>query len=438
MKKAAITILLLLLASLTLIAGCSVKEEHYALSRFISPDICGGCHDEIYSQWSGSTHQLATSDIVYLTSASEGLKGLTDQGEIEEAELCVKCHTPVGYVSGYPRKTSDDKLKIEEPAIHGVQCDYCHSIEGAYAVYNANFRHDPGHGDSEPGKKRGPFDDSQSDFHKCSFSKFHTRSEMCGTCHDVRHVVFGTRLENTYEEWKASKYKKEGVQCQDCHMYQRKGIPGTGSTERPLNPGQASADGPDRKHIFTHYFIGGNTLLPTINKDKPQKEMAEERLKNAAVISVGAFEGDSILIRILNNGAGHYIPTGLTHVRQVWLRVIVRDDKGKIVFSSGIVDSNGKITGKPTIYETVFGDGKGNPTSNIAQARELLYDNRLKPGEEKIEKINIGNVTGKLTVEAALLYRGLDQSIANSIPELKKIKVPVVVMHEAKAVIEKK
>jgi hypothetical protein len=261
---------------------------------------------------------------------------------------------------------------------------------------------------------------------------------MCGTCHDVRHVVFGTRLENTYEEWKASKYKKEGVQCQDCHMYQRKGIPGTGSTERPLNPGQASADGPDRKHIFTHYFIGGNTLLPTINKDKPQKEMAEERLKNAAVISVGAFEGDSILIRILNNGAGHYIPTGLTHVRQVWLRVIVRDDKGKIVFSSGIVDSNGKITGKPTIYETVFGDGKGNPTSNIAQARELLYDNRLKPGEEKIEKINIGNVTGKLTVEAALLYRGLDQSIANSIPELKKIKVPVVVMHEAKAVIEKK
>ncbi|HQO40499.1 MAG TPA: multiheme c-type cytochrome [Spirochaetota bacterium] len=438
MKKSAVTIFLLVLAFVTLIAGCSVKEEHYALSRFISPDICGGCHDEIYSQWSGSTHQLAHDDIIYLTSSSDGLKGLTDKDEIEEAELCVKCHTPVGYVSGYPLKTSDDKSKIQEPAIHGVQCDYCHSVEGAYAVYNAKFKHDPGNGDSDPGNKRGPFDDSQSDFHKCSFSEFHTRSEMCGTCHDVRHVVFGTRLENTYQEWKSSKYNKEGVQCQDCHMYQREGVPGTGSTARLLNPGKASADGPDRKHIFTHYFIGGNTILPTIGKDKLQKEMAEERLRNAAVISVDGFEGDSIRIRILNNGAGHYIPTGLTHVRQAWIRIIVRDKKGKIVYSSGVVDSKGNITGKPSIYGTVFGDGKGNPVSNIAKAREILSDNRLKPDEEKIEKINIGEVTGKLTVEVALLYRGLDQSIADSITELKKIKVPVVVMHEAKAVIEKK
>lgn len=438
MKKAAILIFMSVLGAVTLIAGCSVKEEHYALSRFISPDICGGCHDEIYSQWNGSTHQLAHGDIIYLATADDGLKGLTDKDEIAEAELCVKCHTPVGYVSGYPRKVSDDKSKIQEPATQGVQCDYCHSIEGAYAVYNAKFKHDPGNGDAEPGNKRGPFNDSQSDFHVCSFSDFHTKSEMCGTCHDVRHVVYGTILENTYQEWKASKYNKEGVQCQDCHMYQRKGVPGTGSTARLLNPGKASVDGPDRKHIFTHYFIGGNTILPAMNKDSQQKEMAEERLRNAAVISVDGLEGNSIRVRILNNGAGHYIPTGLTHVRQAWVRIIVKDSKGKILYSSGVVDSKGNITGKPSIYGTVFGDGKGNPVFNIAKAKKILSDNRLKPGEEKIEKFDLGAVSGKLTVEVALLYRGLDQGIADSIPHLKKIKVPVVIMNEAKVVIDKK
>jgi hypothetical protein len=221
-------------------------------------------------------------------------------------------------------------------------------------------------------------------------------------------------------------------------MYQRKGVPGTGSTARLENPGKASVDGPDRKHIFTHYFIGGNTILPTMGKDSLQKEMAEERLKNAAVISVDGLEGNSIRVRILNNGAGHYIPTGLTHVRQAWVRIIVKDSKGKILYSSGVVDSRGNITGKPSIYGTVFGDGNGNAVSNIAKAKKILSDNRLKPGEEKIEKFDIGAVSGKLTVEVALLYRGLDQGIADSIPQLKKMKVPFVVMNGVKVVIDKK
>jgi len=426
------------LSLVTFISGCSVKEEHYLLSRFISPDTCGACHDEIYGQWKGSTHELALVDVVYNAAAKDGLKGLTDRDEIEEAELCVKCHTPVGYVSGYPFKTSDDLSKIQEPAQHGVQCDFCHSIEGAYAIYNAKFRLDPGNGESDPGTKRGPFKDSQSDFHKSSFSEFHTKSELCGTCHDVRHVSFGTRLENTYQEWKSSKYRKEGVQCQDCHMYQRKGVPGTGSTERLKNPGKAAADGPDREHIFTHYFIGGNTILPVIGKDSSQKQLAEDRLKNAAVISLDGYDGKSIRVKIINNGAGHYIPTGLTHVRQAWVRIIVRDSRGRVIFSSGSVDSRGNITGNPVIYCTVFGDGKGVAVSNIARAREIISDNRLKPGEERVEVFDIGSVSGKITVEAALLYRGLDQGLADTVSELKGMKVPVVVMTEAKAVLQGK
>ena len=166
--------------------------------------------------------------------------------------------------------------------------------------------------------------------------------------------------------------------------------------------------------------------------------MAEDRLKNAAVIAVVGIDGTTVSVKILNNGAGHYIPTGLTHVRQAWIRIIVRDSRGKIIYSSGVVDAKGNITGKPVIYGTVFADGKGNPVLNIAKARKILSDNRLKPGEEKIEKFNIGTVSGKVTVEVALLYRGFDQGVADSIVQLKGMKVPVVVMSEAKLVVEKK
>lgn len=438
MKKTKFIIFFIVLLFFTFIAGCSVKTEHYNLSRFISPDICMGCHDEIYAQWEGSTHKQALSDIVYSEVSKRDLIGLTDRDEIEEAELCQKCHTPVGFFSGYPLKTSDDRTRIQEPATRGVQCDFCHSVEGAYAVYNVKFRLDPGHGDSEPGTKRGPFNDSKSDYHLCSFSEFHTSSELCGTCHNVRHVVFGTRLESTFDEWETTAYKKQGIQCQDCHMYQREDVPGTGSTDRPFNPGKAAVDGPERKHIFTHYFIGGNTLLPVLGKDNLQKKMAEERLKHAAVISIEGINGNDVSVKIVNNGAGHYIPTGLTHIRQAWVRIVVRNSKGKTVFSSGVVDSRGNLTGNPVIYCTVFGDGKGNPVSNIAKAREIISDNRISPLEPKIEKFNIGEVKGRLTVEVALLYRGMDQAVVDSIPQLKGTKVPVVVMTESRTVIEKK
>ncbi len=418
-------------------AWSSEKVSHYMLSQFISPETCGGCHDEIYSQWKGSMHNLALDDIIYTAAADEGLKGLTDKGEIDEAEHCQTCHTPVGYISGYPLKTSDDRSKIADIAKKGIQCDYCHSITGAYAVYNAKYKYDPGNGEENPGTKRGPFRDSESDFHKSEFSEFHTKSEMCGTCHDVKHVAFGTWLETTYQEWKASPYNKQGVQCQDCHMYQRPGHPATGSTDRLKNPGKASVDGKDRDHIFTHFFVGGNTAIPGKNKNTRLVKMAEERLKNAVDIKIDPkSEKGKIAIRLINNGAGHSVPTGLTNVRQIWLRVLVKNSGGKVIFSTGVPDKKGNLPEGTIVYNTIFGDGKGTPVDNVAKAREILKDRRLKPMQEVVEKFDPGVYKGKLTVEASLLYSGIPQKTADSLKALKGMKIPVVTMKQVKSTVE--
>jgi len=166
--------------------------------------------------------------------------------------------------------------------------------------------------------------------------------------------------------------------------------------------------------------------------------MAEERLKNAVDIKVDPkSEGNRIVVRILNNGAGHYVPTGLTNVRQVWLKIIVKDSKGKTIYTSGVPDKKGYLPAGTIVYNTVFGDGKGNPVDNLAKAREILRDNRLKPMEEKIEKIDAGNFNGKITVEASLLYSGVPQNVADSLKGLKGMKIPVVVMKEVKNAVQR-
>ncbi|MBN2160095.1 MAG: cytochrome c554 family protein [Spirochaetes bacterium] len=415
------------------LSSCS-KTPHYELSRFVSPETCGGCHDTIYEQWRGSMHSLSHGDVLYREVALKDLRGLTDPDEIKEAEHCVSCHTPVGFVSGMPRKTSDHMKTIPELARKGVQCDYCHSATGARKMYNAELNIDPGHGEDDPGTKRGPYGDSESDYHKTKYSGFHTRSEICGACHDVRHVVFGTKLETPYEEWKRGPYAARGIECQSCHMYQRPGVPATGSTPRPDNPGKAAAGGPERKHVFTHYFAGGNTLVPAMSGDKTIAEMAEERLKHAATLSIAAMaEGGVVKVTVANTGAGHCIPTGLSHVRQMWLEILVTGRGGRVLLHSGALGRDGRLDPSAVLYNTVFGDKTGKPVMNVAQAREILRDRRIEPLANVVEEYRLSDVKEtSVDVEAKLWYRLADQKLVDSVMGRGKISVPAVLMASAK------
>ena len=418
------------------------KSKDFNISRFIAADTCWGCHDTIYRQWNKSMHGLAHKDPVYLKVALFLLKGLTDKDELKEAEICVKCHTPIGFFSGYPKKLSDDQKKIPEIAKNGVQCDFCHSATHSEKTFNNKMVLDPGHGEKDPGTKRGPFKDSESEFHKTQFSEFHTSSKICGTCHNVRHVVFGTKLENTYDEWENSPYNSKDpeklVTCQGCHMYQRPGFPGTGSTKRVKNPGKAADFGPFRDHIFTHYFVGGNRFVPSLFNDTLRDKMVEDRLKNAAELTVDTTQvkSNKLIINIKNTGAGHYLPTGLTNVRQMWLEITVKDRKGKIIFQSGKLDKDGYLPDNTIIYNTVFGDGDGKPVLNVSKARKIIKDRRIPPLESLKETIKLPNNNYKsININVRLLYRSLPQKILDLVTKKGKHKLPVTVMNRIKKTV---
>jgi DNA-directed RNA polymerase subunit RPC12/RpoP len=204
-------------------AAMSEPTQKFALDRFIDPDTCSGCHSDVFEQWNNSIHNLSHKDPVYTRVALFLRQGLTDQDEIDEAESCVKCHTPVGNITGFPLKLSDDLSKTPDIAARGIQCDYCHSAVKVKKMYNNGLVLEPGYGEDDPGIKYGPFDDAEPDFHDAAYSALHESSEICGTCHDVKHVSFGTDLETTYTEWKNSPYNSddpnERITCQGCHMF---------------------------------------------------------------------------------------------------------------------------------------------------------------------------------------------------------------------------
>ncbi|NMB65155.1 MAG: cytochrome c554 family protein [Spirochaetes bacterium] len=445
-SKIVIIISMIALTVYAFFTGCK-STPHYTLAQFISPATCGGCHDEIYEQWKNSMHNLAQKDIIYKEYAAFYLDDIKKQNpvnkdELEEAESCVKCHIPVGFITGKPVTVTEElAMENELPEItkEGIQCDYCHVIVDAKKNYNAHFTYKPGNGEADPGVKYGPFKDATPDWHQAAYSKFHTQAAFCGTCHDVRHVVYNTKLETTFEEWSKSPYntgdEKTTVPCQGCHMYHRPGVPATGSTPRPNNPGFAAFGGPQRDHIFTHYFVGGNSVIPGLYNDKVKGKMAEERLKNAATIlidtrdiSTGAFA-----VTITNTGAGHKLPTGLTDVRQMWLEIVILNQYGKEVFSIGKADKRGYLPDNTIIFKTIFGDGKGKPVVNIAKAKEILFDNRISPKESATNTIILPKgLKGKYSIQVRLLYRLADQKAVDEVMKDKAVKLPVIEMATAK------
>ncbi len=387
----------------------------FKASQFTEASICGGCHTDIYEQWQGSMHNNAMEDKLY-----QGLHALASKetnGAIDA--FCTVCHTPIGTLSGeVPPLEGPD---ISDNSRDGVQCDFCHTVSGSTGIGNASFEFDPSD------TKKGPFDDAISPFHKTQYSELHTKSEFCGMCHDVNHPINGVALEATYTEWKNSPYAEQGIQCQDCHM-----TPGP-LVEKP-NPGKAATMGPERPHIWTHNFVGGNA---TEMADENHQNMAEEQLKAAAALSIAAPSGAApggtmqFQVDINNKGAGHYLPTGLTEVRQMWLEVAVTDANGKQVYHSGGLDETGNVDPDTVIYQTIFEDEEGNATHLPWEAVKVLSDNRVPPMGTVSEPFTItlpADAALPLTITAKLNYQTAPQSMVDELLGDEAFDVPVIEM----------
>ncbi|MEE9558123.1 MAG: multiheme c-type cytochrome [Candidatus Brocadiales bacterium] len=420
-------------------------------SRFFSPLICSACHTDIFKQWKGSTHAYAWADPLFQALYKKGRDAAKDDEQNAVMDSCVRCHTPVGFTSG---KWECGQAPVpSEASRQSIFCDFCHSIKATTGIGNAPFILDPGDADKmDFGTKRGPFDDCPETNHKTEYSELHTRSEFCGTCHDVSHAGSRLAVEQTYTEWRLGPYNtgkpETTVHCQDCHMRQRPGVPATGSTERPDNPGFAATKivgGLERPHIWTHYFVGGTSLVLGPSAPDPERQkMAEERLKNAATVEILTSStvkpGEILRAKILveNVGAGHYIPTGLTEVRQAWLEVTVIDADGKKVYHSGYLDGEGHLDEDAVVYHTVFGDKDGKPTLNVWEADHIISDHRIPTKGQMVEKYAFlvpRDTKLPLQLKAVLHYRSAPQWLAVALLGDKAPTIPIVDMAEASATL---
>ena len=422
-------------------------------SRFYTAEDCGGCHDEIFKQWKGSMMGNAWKDPVFIAVYKHYLAHSNTAQEKEETAICSRCHTPVGYIADAQGRYFQGELSEAER--DGVYCDVCHSMAKSAGVGNGAFILEPGDAAAGVGGvKYGPRKDAESPFHDTAYSDLHTRSELCGVCHDVAHAHNIMPIENTYTEWRTGPYNtgdpKTSTHCQDCHMRQTPTVAGTGVTALPDSPGFSAPremGGKARDHVWQHWFIGGNAAVPELLGNPEWARMAKDRLSKAVVVSIENLQpakaGEIIRfnVRVENVGAGHYLPTGLTYVRQMWLHVQVKDSKQNVVYESGGLDKAGNIDASAVIYKTVLGEGgtERKPTFFLPVAVQVLSDKRIRPKGYSIEPYAFelpNNLKGDAEIEVTVRYRSAPQFLINDLLGKDAPELPIFNMASAKQAIK--
>jgi len=358
-----------------------------------------GCHAEFRDQWSRSMHAQSATDPLYrykLAKANEQTGGAI-------GGFCETCHSPAAAMWG---ELGRDLSELSPAALEGVTCDVCHQITGhTVPVGNVSLEWTP------DGTKRGGLTDSYSPVHATEFSEVHTRAELCGSCHQVMHPVNGLILEGTYTEWLNGPYADEGITCQDCHM-----TPGPGVTKP--NPGRVAPGAPEREHIYIMTFAGGNVGLG-------DAVLAEERLQAAAEMEVlgpdvvAPGETASVGVRITNVGAGHYLPTGLTDVRRMWVELVATGPDGE-PFEVGRRE-----------FHTVFHDAEGNSPAEIWFAEGVESDDRIPPRESVEQMWDVTMPDGPLELSATLYYRSAPEEMA----EAAGVDIPTTTMTQASGTV---
>lgn len=222
--------------------------------------------------------------------------------------------------------------------------------------------------------------------------KEHLRSsEACGACHDVR--LFGAdaakasfrpepfkRLRNAYSEWRAwaddqRALGRRAATCQDCHMSLFPGVcvpgasPGSeggcpagfhfekrapGDYPRAFVATSSSEPTPSHVHAFTSVDVPLAAEYPAAWADDASLDEhglprgLETRrlqlLRSALRFSLGEpqVRGRSleVPVTIENVGAGHRVPAGFSQERELWVELVVRDARGRVVYEVGRVASD--------------------------------------------------------------------------------------------------
>lgn len=403
-----------------------------------------------FDLWRSSMMANATRDPLWRAAVSAEVAANPKNKEFIEAK-CLRCHAPMASVERQHAIETigmdvlyKEGAKHQQLALDGVSCAACHQIDpkklGTAESFSGGF-------DIFPGKKiygphKEPFPNPMTNFSggfAPTYSDHVSDSSLCGSCHTlftramkpdgtITDVEFPEQT--PYLEWRNSVFNDEisepGPQarsCQDCHMprIDDDGVPIKTRIARTPN-GRDFGGLPPRDHFSRHLFVGGNTLIPAILRDNREalgvtvpayafdatieaaRAQLRERTAKVEIVELKREPGKLSVGVSVQNLAGHKLPSGHP-TRRSWLRVVVTNSRGDVLFQSGAHDADGRLVdgaGKllPSelrggsyephrpliqsadqvqIYEAVLADLECEVTYSLMRAASYIKDNRLLP-----------------------------------------------------------
>ena len=278
-----------------------------ALEASLAPEACGTCHPAQLADWRTSLHAGAMGPGV------AGQLGDLLEREPATALACQPCHAPLAEQSPLVPGTLAANADFD-PALRqrGIPCAACH-VRG-------HMRFGPPRRDgslvSAAPRERLPHGG-------VTRTPAYLAAEFCRGCHQFArddYALNGKLLQDTYAEWKSSRFAAAGTQCQDCHM-------------------------PDRRHLWRGIhdpeMVRGGLTITVVRDEPPVSDALAARLV------------------VENSGVGHRFPTYVTPL---------------VVLRGELVDAERRAVPGTRVERRI-----GREVT-LDLARELA-DTRLVPGE---------------------------------------------------------
>ena len=247
------------------------------LEAALSPQACGKCHAEQFAAWRTSLHSKATGP---------GLRWQLKLMNRVQGERCLRCHAPLAEQKALLALEHARQNAPKLPPPHYVEAGLGHQGLICAACHVRGHRRfgPPPRGELAADAPHGGF----------TVSTAFEDSRFCSHCHqfpDDGPSIAGKLNEDTYRQWLASPYAKEGAgkqTCQSCHM-------------------------PDRQHLWRGIH---------------DPEMTRRAIDVTLKLNALGGERYEALANVRNSGAGHHFPTYM--VPKVELAFYRRDDDGGI------------------------------------------------------------------------------------------------------------
>ncbi len=351
---------------------------------------CGNCHAPEYAAWQKSAHAHAAQDTMVLfgMGVEQKLRGT------QYSRQCAGCHDPVSLRLG------DSSLSTGR----GITCLGCHDVTRLIRAGGNSDIVATSH------------DWTQDHLQRAGASLASLKTpDFCAGCH--QQFVPGTGLQaiNTLGEWQASPYAipatpaDAGVEAgadpspETLLSLSSAGVSGTTTCVDCHMPDDGSG-------THDHSAPGGNVYIAQTFNEADFATTVGQKLSSAIRLQASA-AADGVHVLVMNVGAGHAFPTGVTDIREPYIEVQAIDATHALLATYGGPDSTGLIplTASRLGMDIAASDGTILYQHELTQATRIPFE-RVLPAQTSMElvvPVPLALPPTAVELDAVLLYRNI-------------------------------